>query len=660
MSKKTGKQDTLGMSAEQQLVRHAPAELPSARSAEELLHELQLQQIELEMQNEALRESQIALEKSRDRYLDLYEFAPIGYLTLTRDALIAEINLTGAALLGEDRNKLINRSFTAFVAPGDRDRWHQIFMHTLQHGERQDCELALMRGDGSPLNAQLDSIHLYKEDEVPVVRLTLTDISRRNQALAGERRLRNILDNTLDMIFIFEPDTLRFVYANKGAIGSIGFSREELLQMSALDVLPLIPEPECRSFIAPMISGKKKTRRFETMARRKDGADFPVETQLQLVQEESGSALFVAVVRNITKRKFAEKALRRQKNLMWQVIDMDPNMIFVKDAQGRFLLANQAIADHYGVAIQDMIGKKNGELNPNPQEVERFLTADREVIEHRREVILTEAVMENGQQHWSHTVKRPLLQDDGSVNVLGIGVDITELKLSENKLAESYKELQRLALHLENVRAEERAQIARNLHDEMGATLAALKMRIAWLASKLPAGAPHLSAEVTHISDLVSEGIRTVRQVVSDLRPNLLDDIGLAAAVKDYVKRFQHDTEIECTLVLPEEDVTLNANQSVTVFRIIQESLNNVTKHAQASKVEIHFAQQGESLLLQIKDNGIGFDPVRKDQSFGLLGIKERSLMIGGTAKIESTPGQGTMVSLSIPATQRAMTDHPA
>ena len=101
MRKKTAKQDTLGMNAEQQLVRHAGAVLPSARSAEELLHELQVQQIELEMQNEALRKAQNALEKSRDRYLDLYEFAPIGYLTLTRDALIAEINLTGAALLGE-------------------------------------------------------------------------------------------------------------------------------------------------------------------------------------------------------------------------------------------------------------------------------------------------------------------------------------------------------------------------------------------------------------------------------------------------------------------------------------------------------------------------------------------------------------------------------
>ena len=650
MSKKPRKQDTLRIKAEAQLDHHAPAGEASARSANELLHELQVYQIELEMQNEALRESQLALEKSRDRFLDLYEFAPIGYFTLKRDGLITETNLTGAALLGEDRKKLINSRFAAFVTPGDRDRWHQIFMHTLQHGERLDCELALMRSDGSRFYAQLDRMHLVTADDAPTVRFTLTDTSRRNQAQASERRLRNILDNTLDMILIFEPDTLRFVYANKGAIGSIGFDREELLKMSALDMLPLIPEPESRAFIAPLVSGKKKTRRFETMVRRKDGRDFPVEVQLQLVRENGDPGLFVAIVRDITRRKFAEKELRRQKNLMWQVIDMDPNMIFVKDEAGRFLLANQAIADYYGVAIKDMIGKKNCDLNPNLLEVERFLAADHEVIEKRRELVLTELLVKNGEQRWSHTVKRPLLQDDGSVNVLGIGVDITELKLSGIKLAESYRELQRLALYLENVRAEERAQIARNLHDEMGATLAALKMRIAWLASKLPEGMPLLSSEVNHISDLVSAGIRTVRQVVTDLRPNLLDDLGLAAAVKDHLKRFERDTEIVCNLVLPEDDVTLNEDQSVTVFRIIQESLSNVAKHARASRVDISFARQGDSLLLHIEDNGIGFDTARKGQSFGLLGIKERALMIGGTAAIESAPDRGTSVSLIIPA----------
>jgi PAS domain S-box-containing protein len=650
MSKKPGKQDTLRIKAEAKLGHQAPVVAVSARAAEELLHELQMHQIELEMQNEALRESQIALEKSRDLYLDIYEFAPIGYITLTRDALITEINLTGAALLGEERSKLIRRRFSSFVTPEDSDNWHQIFTRTVQHGDEWSCELLLQRGDGTRFHAQLDSMHMMKEDDAPVVRLTLTDITRRNQAQASERRLRNILDKTLDMIFIFAPDTLRFVYANKGAIESIGYSREEMLQMTPPDILLLIPEPECRAFISPLVSGKKKMRRFETMVRRKDGSNFPVEAQLQLIQEKGDSGLFVAIVRDVTRRRFAEKELRGQKNLMWQVIDMDPNMIFVKDEAGKFLLANQTIADYYGVAIKYVIGKKNSELNPNPREIDRFLVADHEVIENRREVILTESLMRNGQKHWYHTVKRPLPQDDGAIHVLGIAADISELKQSEIKLAESYAELQRLALYLENVRAEERAQIARNLHDEMGATLAALKMRIAWLASKLPVGMPHLSTEVEHITDLVSDGINTVRQVVSELRPNLLDDVGLEAAVRDHVKRFQHDAEIACTLVFPEDDIKLNEDQSVTVFRIIQESLSNVAKHARASKVDILFGRQGESLQLQIKDNGAGFDPARKEQSFGLLGIKERALMIGGAATIESTPGRGTLVSLSIPA----------
>jgi PAS domain S-box-containing protein len=371
---------------------------------------------------------------------------------------------------------------------------------------------------------------------------------------------------------------------------------------------------------------------------------------LQLVREDGDHGLFVAIVRDITRRKFAENELRRQKDLMWQVVDMDPNMIYVKDEAGRFLLANQAMANFFGLPKQNLIGRTISELGPNLQEIAGFLNADREVIERSQEVTATEYVPgRDGKQHWYLTDKRPLLQADGSINTLGIAADISELKQSEIKLDESYKELQRLALHLENVRAEERILIARNLHDGMGATLAALKMRIAWFASKLPAGLPQLSDEIGHISDLVSDGIKIMRQVVSDLRPNLLNDVGLVAAVKDYVKRYQHDTEIECSIALPEQDFTLNEDQSVTIFRIVQESLNNVAKHARASKVDILFSVHGESLQLQIKDNGAGFDTTRKERSFGLLGIKERALMIGGSASIESSPGQGTCVSLSIP-----------
>jgi len=736
------------------------------QAVEEPLHEPYVHQTELETQNETVRDSQLALEKSRDHYADLYDYAPVGYLTLTRDALICDINLTGATLMGVERNKLLKRRFTNFVAPGDRDQWHRIFMHAQQSTGHQKCELEMQRGDGSHFFAKLEGLHQVDEGSVAALRMSFTDITllkeaderyrkvfelaadgivitdagtgriielnqaladmfgrdkseligksldmlfkpeggsvssayfqrssvkhgakiaaqivakggqineveikmsvvtmlgrevefgivrditERRQAQAREHRLRHILDHTMDMIFIFKPDTLHFVYMNRGAVKGIGYGRDEMHGMTPVDVIPLISEPECRAFIFPLVSGKKSTMRFETLLKRRDGKTFPVEAQLQLVREEGDNGLFVAIARDITRRKHAEDELRKQKNLMWQVIDMDPNMIFVKDEAGRFLLANQAIADYYGMTIRNLIGKTNSELSQATHGDSGFLVSDRELIESGKEVTSTEsAIMPDGKQHWYLTVKRPILLADGSINTLGIAADISDLKRSGSRLDESYRELQRLALHLENVRAEERALIARNLHDEMGATLAALKMRIAWLASKLPAGMPLLEKEVGHISDLVSDGIHTVRQVVSELRPNLLDDVGLIAAVRDYAKRFQRDTEIECSVVMPEHDFVLNENQSVTVFRIIQESLSNVAKHAQASKADILFELHGEILQIHISDNGIGFEPSCMEQSFGLIGIRERALMIGGTARIESKPGQGTRVSLTM------------
>jgi len=733
-----------------------------------MLHDLRVRQIELEMQNETLRQSQLALEESRDRYADLYEFAPVGYLTITHGGVIKDINITGAALMREDRKKLIQRRFGSFVANEHRDRWHRCFLRAQHHGTRQCCELLLKRGDGTYINVQMDGLHLVDEGDTPSLRLAFTDITKfkevderyrqifenatdgivitdfetgvivdLNQALADlverdkseligkplnflcppekgdplcntylkqppekhgseietqffsasgeihhvvirmsnmsmngrqvefgivrdvterqvaqarEERMRRILDNTLDMIFIFSPDTLNFVYINNGGVKTIGYTREDMLHMTPADIIPLISEAESRAYIAPLISGKRSKLRFETTLKRKDGTTFPAEVQLQLVKEGDDKGLFVAVVRDIARRKFAETELRKQKNLMWQVIDMDPSMIFVRNTEGRFLLANQPVANYYSVTIQELVGKTSFELNPDHQEVPEFLRSDSALNESDHETISTEAVvMPDGEQRWYLIIKRPMRQPDGSFNILGIAADITELKLSGIKLDESYKELQRLALHLENVRAEERTQIARNLHDEMGATLAALKMRISWLASKLPDSMPHLADEVSHISELVSDGIKTVRQVVSELRPNLLNDVGLVAAVKDYVNRFQRDTEISCNLVLPVHEFILGENQSVTIFRIIQESLSNVARHALAKNVDIHFSLNGNELLIEIKDNGIGFDSTRNERTFGLIGIKERALMIGGGATIDSKPGFGTRIALRVP-----------
>ncbi len=214
--------------------RRARAQLPEvpAGSEKSLLHELQVHQTELEMQNEELRRMQAALEESRDRYAELYEFGPLADITLTDGGMIADINLSGAALLGEQRQRLINLGFARFVAATDSDRWHRLFSGVLQHGDKQSAELAMQRGDGSRFDVQLVCMRSGRSGEASHVRIILTDITERKQA----ERLRRESEERLNAIFnqiatgIVQSDLAgRFTYVNDGFCELTGYPREELL-----------------------------------------------------------------------------------------------------------------------------------------------------------------------------------------------------------------------------------------------------------------------------------------------------------------------------------------------------------------------------------------------------------------------------------------------
>lgn len=179
------KRKSLRREAEALTVNLSPPEM-TAHPLDGLMHELLVHKVELEMQNEELRRAYAALEEARDQYVDLYEFAPVGYITLNRENLISKINLTGAALLGVDRNKLINRRFPTFVAPKDRDRWHRLFTSMMEHAEggKHAFELEIICGDGSRLYAHLDCLPRKTADEPPTLRLALFDISKLKPAEA--------------------------------------------------------------------------------------------------------------------------------------------------------------------------------------------------------------------------------------------------------------------------------------------------------------------------------------------------------------------------------------------------------------------------------------------------------------------------------------------
>jgi len=180
--------------AEEKLAR-TPGTTPAIkdRTLEEIVHELQVHQIELEMQNEELRRAQLASEESRSKYIDLYDFSPVGYFTFTPKALIAEVNLTGSALLGAQRQKLINGRFRRFVTPGDQDLWDQHIMSVLKNGEKQSCDLVLKRVDGTMFHARLDSIRMEGDGETPLVRTVISDITERKLAEKALQKTREML-----------------------------------------------------------------------------------------------------------------------------------------------------------------------------------------------------------------------------------------------------------------------------------------------------------------------------------------------------------------------------------------------------------------------------------------------------------------------------------
>jgi diguanylate cyclase (GGDEF)-like protein/PAS domain S-box-containing protein len=210
---------------------HSPRSPARERSGDELLHELQVHQIELEIQNEALMQAQVALEESRDRYVDLYELAPIGYITLSRDALIASINLTGATLLGEERAKLLHRRFARFVVPEDRDRWHLHFLNALRCDGNLSCELTLQRADGTLFDACLDCLRSSAGKTTDTLRIALSDLSARRRLADDDRRIAAIAFDSQEGIIVTDPDGV-IIRVNRAFTNLTGYGAEEAIGRS--------------------------------------------------------------------------------------------------------------------------------------------------------------------------------------------------------------------------------------------------------------------------------------------------------------------------------------------------------------------------------------------------------------------------------------------
>jgi len=344
MSKKPDIQAPLRAKAEARIAGAPLVEAP-AQSAEELLHELRVHQIELEMQNDELRRAQIVIEESRDRYVDLYEFAPVGYLTLTREGMIAEVNLTGAALLGTERSKLLGRRFARFVIKDENEHWYRHLANTLMHKTMQSCELALTHNDGSLFHGQLDCLHTINGG-ISSVRIALTDISKRNR-IETELRIAAITFESQEGMVVTDPNGI-ILRINQAFTHLTGYNEKEVIGQTPALLKSGRQDP---AFYRRMWETLKEKNYWqgEMWNKRKNGKIYAEWLTISGVTATDGHiSHYVGVFSEITQNKEAEAEIHRL--AYYDPLTQLPNRRLLYDRLGQ-ALASCGRSGRYGAVL---------------------------------------------------------------------------------------------------------------------------------------------------------------------------------------------------------------------------------------------------------------------------------------------------------------------
>jgi len=228
-------------------------------------------------------------------------------------------------------------------------------------------------------------------------------------------------------------------------------------------------------------------------------------------------------------------------------------------------------------------------------------------------------------------------------------IDITEQERAKKELEKSYQELRTLASHLQNIREEERKKISREIHDHLGQQLTGIKMDVSAIFKKIKSTKTVQETEFNQVLDMLNLSVKTVRKISSELRPSLLDDLGLSAAIEWQALEFSKRTGVICNFNNSLNNQTLSPEVQSNLFRIVQESLTNIMRHAQSKNVLIDLRNDEKTIFLSILDDGKGFNRNLPTSTLGLLGMQERAIMMSGNFEVESSKGKGTKVKISVP-----------
>jgi PAS domain S-box-containing protein len=487
--------------------------------------------VELEAQAEELRHAHTVAEEARDRYLDLYDFAPVAYFTIDEHSRIVEANVNAINLLNlETRNNLLKASFTKYIQPAESDRFHLYHRKIFESEEKLALEIKMQRADGIEFDAQLIS----------------------NQAGPGMTRIA-VID----------------------------------------------------------ITDRKKMQ--EALVQANENLEIKVLSRT--------------------------KELRKSEQDYRRIIETANEGIWITDPEGKILFINDKITEMIGYSKEEITGH-NG-LDFMAKEQRAFVFKIREMLGKR--IRISEELQfyhKNGSSVWVLANASPLFETGKHTRNLYMMTDITQRKITEEEL----KDIPRRILQAQEL---ERKEIGHELHDEVGQSLTYLALLLDKM-TRVPA--ENVKEVVLESKQVNNKVLGQVRALLSNLQPVKLEHLGLIITLEQYFSDFSAKTGIKVDFTFSGDWDKLPYNLSLVIYRICQEALTNIVRYSGVKKASIRLQKSTKKLSLQIEDKGAGFRlGTNKRDAAGLIGMRERARMVGGTLEIDSAPGEGTRITALIP-----------
>ncbi|MGV8058255.1 MAG: PAS domain S-box protein [Smithellaceae bacterium] len=441
----------------------------------------------------------------------------------------------------------------------------------------------------------------------------------------------------------------RFLFFNSHFMEYTSYSEKELFSMNPSSIIM----PEDRRKTAKNAIMMLKEQRFSPyefrIVTREGRIKWIMETVMPITYK--GEQAILGNSMDVTERKEAGSRLEELEALESSILDATPQAI-VGLHERRINFANHAVKVIFGWHREELIGKSITMIYRNKEEADRIGEIFYSSLERQR----------------TYETEFPCLRKDGREIICRIKAsrigeklrekrmvvtfeDVTAQKKAQEDLERSRQELRNLSIHLQSVREKESTRIARKIHDELGQSLTALQMDLSWLTSRLPAGNKSIREKTQSMSGLVDATIESVHNITTELRPSLLDDLGLPAAIEWQAADFQKRSGIRCQAHIHCRDGVIDKELATAIFRIFQETITNIARHAKATRCKVSLTENEKDLCLEVTDNGIGITQWQVDdpRSFGMIGMRERAHLWGGTVYVRNAKPAGTTVRVLIP-----------